>query len=82
MARPLCLEQALPAGEHDIGAFQQASLALDATHPVYVHLVRGELSVNGTRLAAGDAAKLQGETQLTLSNGKDAEVLVFDLTEH
>lgn len=61
---------------------EQASLALDATHPVYVHLVRGELSVNGTRLAAGDAAKLQGETQLTLSNGKDAEVLVFDLTEH
>jgi redox-sensitive bicupin YhaK (pirin superfamily) len=61
---------------------EQASLALDAAHPVYVHLVRGELSVNGTRLAAGDAAKLQGETQLTLSKGKDAEVLVFDLTEH
>jgi redox-sensitive bicupin YhaK (pirin superfamily) len=47
-----------------------------------VHLVRGELSVNGARLHAGDAARLQGESQLTLSQGKDAEVLVFELTEH
>lgn len=61
---------------------EQATLALDAKRPVYVHLVRGELEVNGTRLAAGDAAKLRGETQLTLSGGKDAEVLVFDLSEH
>jgi hypothetical protein len=49
---------------------------------VYVHLVRGELSVNGTRLAAGDAARLKGESRLQLSGGKDAEVLVFDLSEH
>jgi quercetin 2,3-dioxygenase len=47
-----------------------------------VHLVRGELSVNGARLAAGDAARLQGESQLALSEGNDAEVLVFVLTEH
>jgi redox-sensitive bicupin YhaK (pirin superfamily) len=61
---------------------ESATLALDAARPVYVHLVRGELSVNGARLAAGDAAKLQGETQLKLAEGKDAEVLVFDLAEH
>lgn len=61
---------------------ERATLALDAKRPVYVHLVRGELSVNGTRLVAGDAAKLQGESQLTLAEGKDAEVLVFELTEH
>jgi len=61
---------------------ERATMALDAKRPVYVHLVRGELSVNGTRLAAGDAARLQGENQLTLSDGKDAEVLVFDLAEH
>src|SRR6185369_6275241 len=36
---------------------ERASIALDPARPVYVHLVRGELSVNGTRLAAGDAAK-------------------------
>jgi hypothetical protein len=28
---------------------------------------------------AGDAAKLTGESCLTLGNGEDAEVLVFDL---
>jgi redox-sensitive bicupin YhaK (pirin superfamily) len=61
---------------------EKATMALDPKRPVYVHLVRGELSVNGTRLAAGDAAKLQGEPQLVLAEGKDAEVLVFDLTEH
>ena len=41
-----------------------------------MHLVRGELSVNGTRLAAGDAARLQRETRLTLSDGKDAEAMI------
>jgi redox-sensitive bicupin YhaK (pirin superfamily) len=61
---------------------EQATLALDQHRPVYVHLVRGQLSVNGTRLEAGDAAKLQGETQLRLTDGRDAEVLVFDLAEH
>ena len=61
---------------------ETATLALDGKRPLYVHVVRGELAVNGTPLAAGDAAKLQGEPKLTLSDGKDAEVLVFELTEH
>ena len=45
----------------------------------YVHLVRGELDVNGQSLKAGDAAMLDGETSVTLGQGKSAEVLVFDL---
>jgi PhoH-like ATPase len=45
----------------------------------HVHLVRGELEVNGQKLTTGDAAMLQGESQLTLEAGNDAEVLVFDL---
>jgi len=58
---------------------EQASLALDPQRQTYVHLVRGELAVNGKKLASGDAAKLQGEPALTLADGKNAEVLVFDL---
>ena len=58
---------------------ETASLALDAARKSYVHLVRGELEVNGQKLVGGDAAMLQGESQLTLGAGKDAEVLVFDL---
>lgn len=56
-----------------------ASLALDPKRKGYVHLVRGELEVNGQKLAGGDAALLEGESRLTLAGGKDAEVLVFDL---
>ena len=58
---------------------QMASLTLAPNRKGYVQLVKGELAVNGTALAAGDAALLDGERQLTLTHGKDAEVLVFDL---
>jgi len=59
---------------------ESAQMVLDADRKTYVHLVRGELSVNGQALAAGDAAKLEGETELHLAQGREAEVLVFDLT--
>ncbi|MDP9902682.1 pirin family protein [Variovorax ginsengisoli] len=58
---------------------ETAELALDPQRKSYVHLVRGELEVNGTKLATGDAAMIQGESKLALAAGKDAEVLVFDL---
>ncbi|CAA9425947.1 MAG: Pirin [uncultured Ramlibacter sp.] len=45
----------------------------------YVHLMRGELEVNGQALKAGDAVQLENETQVNLRNGRKAEVLVFDL---
>jgi redox-sensitive bicupin YhaK (pirin superfamily) len=59
---------------------EQARLALDPARKAYVHLVRGELTVNGQMLKGGDAAKLQGESVLILQGGKNAEVMVFDLT--
>ena len=58
---------------------EQATLSLNPARKAYVHLVRGQLNVNGQALAAGDAALMEGEPQLTLSGGHDAEVLVFDL---
>ncbi|MCG2592878.1 pirin family protein [Ramlibacter sp. XY19] len=58
---------------------ETASIALDPKRQAYVHLVRGALTVNGNKLAAGDAAMLVAESQITLAEGKDAEVLVFDL---
>ncbi len=60
---------------------EKAELALDPARKSYVHLIRGELEVNGKKLATGDAAMLQGEPQLSLAGGKDAEVLVFDLAD-
>ena len=70
-------DAALYAGLFD-GA-ENAALALDPQRKAYVHLVRGELEVNGQRLGAGDAAMLQGESRLQLASGRGAEVLVFDL---
>ena len=58
---------------------EAATLPLDQSRKSYVHLVRGELDVNGHNLSAGDAALVEGESRLALSGGKDAEVLVFDL---
>ena len=58
---------------------ESTSLTLDPARKSYVHLVRGELEVNGRKLSTGDAALIEGESQLALSAGNDAEVLVFDL---
>jgi hypothetical protein len=58
---------------------EQATLQVDPQRKVYVHLVRGELEVNGQHLKGGDAAMLEGESQVALTGGRNAEVLVFDL---
>ena len=58
---------------------ETATLSLDTGRKTYVHLVRGELKVNGQSLSAGDAVRLEAESQLNLSHGQSAEVLVFDL---
>jgi redox-sensitive bicupin YhaK (pirin superfamily) len=58
---------------------ERAELAFDAARLAYVHVVRGQLQVNGRRLAAGDAAAMADEAKLVLSDGEGAEVLVFDL---
>jgi redox-sensitive bicupin YhaK (pirin superfamily) len=44
-----------------------------------VHVARGAVEVNGTRLAAGDAAQLTEADRLILARGEGAEVIVFDL---
>ena len=56
-------------------------LSLDPGRKVYVHLARGSLLVNGEPLNEGDALKLQAESRLHLSQGQQAEVLVFDLAD-
>ncbi|MCM2341654.1 pirin family protein [Rhodoferax sp.] len=65
------------AGLFDAG--QTATLELPSGRKAYVHLVRGELTVNGATLRSGDAALLADEPHVVLTNAQDAEVLVFDL---
>jgi len=58
---------------------EHAEMALVPGRLSYVHVARGSVVANGHKLAAGDAALLRDETTLALSDGRDAEVLVFDL---
>lgn len=70
-------DAALYAGLFD--GDEKAELSLNPARKAYVHLIRGELEVNGQRISGGDAFKIENESKITLANGKDAEVLVFDL---
>ncbi len=58
---------------------ERAELSLAAGRKGYVHVARGSIEVNSQRLDAGDAVKLEGVKAIELKNGRDAEVLVFDL---
>lgn len=58
---------------------EQTELTLDSARKGYVHLVSGSLTVNGLQINAGDAVLLDNENRIALTNGKHAEVLVFDL---
>jgi len=58
---------------------ESAELPLAAGRLVYVHLVRGSLTVNGQKLTGGDALQIAKETAVKLEAGEGAEVLVFDL---
>ena len=58
---------------------ESATLPLDPARKAYVQVVRGTLKVNQQTLLQGDAALLANEGAVNLSDGKDAEVLVFDL---
>lgn len=58
---------------------EQVEQALDPARKGYLHVARGAVVVNGHPLQTGDALKLDGESQLTIEQGQQAEVLFFDL---
>jgi redox-sensitive bicupin YhaK (pirin superfamily) len=58
---------------------ERATLAVAPGRRAYVHVARGEIGVDGQRLAAGDAAMITDAGRVELAGGRDAEVLAFDL---
>lgn len=58
---------------------ESASLNVASGRLIYTHVARGAIRANGAALEAGDALKLSDTQQLLLQDGRDAEVLVFDL---
>jgi len=59
---------------------QSASLDHDPKRKAYAHLIRGTLTINGQKLTGGDALFIEDESSLEISEGVDAEVLIFDLS--
>jgi len=57
------------AAQHELGARRHA----------WVQLIQGDLSVNGAKLQAGDAAAVSGAEALELQAVSPAEFLLFDL---
>ena len=45
----------------------------------YIHVAKGNITVNGTKMEHGDGATVSDEPAITLSGQQTAEVLLFDL---
>lgn len=58
---------------------EHARIAIPQGRRAYLHVARGEISVNGIALKAGDALKFREEMEIKLDQGRQAEVLLFDL---
>ncbi len=58
---------------------EQVALELAPGRHAWVHVVRGDVKVNGTALSTGDGAAISEENKIALEGTKDAEVLLFDL---
>ena len=63
----------------NVDAGEQLSRDLDPQRRVYVHVVSGDMNINGQSLSAGDAVALEAETTLSLEAASRAEALYFDL---
>jgi quercetin 2,3-dioxygenase len=55
------------------------SHALADGRRAYVHVARGEVTVNGERLSGGDGAHISQESRIDFSQARTAEILLFDL---
>lgn len=60
-------------------AEQRAELVLEPNRHAWVHVARGEVTVNGHELGAGDGVALSAEPSVRIDSGRNAEVLVFEL---
>jgi len=58
---------------------ERVTHGLAAGRRAYVHVARGRVTVNGQPLEAGDGLKATEASALAFDEGKQAEVLLFDL---
>jgi hypothetical protein len=60
-------------------AGEQVEHSLAPGHRAWVHVARGEASVNGIALVGGDGARIEDEELITIEGRGATEVLLFDL---
>ena len=58
---------------------QTVSHDLKSGRSAWIHVARGNFTLNGTKLTAGDGASLDAPGPITFDQGQDAEVLLFDM---
>lgn len=62
---------------------EEAKFSLNPQRAYYLHVLSGEIEVNGELMETGDALKIfEDDGQLILNNATNAEVLFFDLNKH
>ncbi len=62
-----------------LGAEQQVSHASAKDRKGYLFVISGEVSLNGKDLAAGDQARISGESQLNIRGRGESELMLLDL---
>ena len=62
-----------------LGGQDAVTHAVEPGRRAYVHVARGTVKVNGTTLHGGDGIKAERLPAIELTDGIDAEVLLFDL---
>jgi redox-sensitive bicupin YhaK (pirin superfamily) len=58
---------------------QRVELELPKNRRAFLHVVRGSIAVNETRLNVGDGVKISPPGAVILQHGREADVIVFDL---
>jgi redox-sensitive bicupin YhaK (pirin superfamily) len=62
-----------------LGAGEERELRVRRSRHAWIHVARGAVAVNGTRLGEGDGAAVSGEDRLAFVAERPSELLVFDL---
>ena len=58
---------------------ESISYSLNTDRATYIHVIRGDVHINNEQFTSGDAAMIADESVITLNQGHNAEILLFDL---
>jgi quercetin 2,3-dioxygenase len=58
---------------------QRAELEIPRNRRVYLHVMKGSIAVNETRLNAGDGVKISPPGKVTIQHGRHGDILLFDV---